>query len=83
MEPSQIEYFIHGCVVENTAAVAARLDEKSCYVLGTNINESARDPVEGKIEIKEIPTTNMETTDRHFYINQPGPSGTRGLSYLP
>ncbi|WP_423202763.1 IS1634 family transposase [Legionella yabuuchiae] len=33
-------------VVENTEVIAARLDEKSCYVLGTNIDESALEPVE-------------------------------------
>lgn len=45
-EPSQIDYFIHACVVEDMEAIAARLDEKSCYVLGTNISESELDPVE-------------------------------------
>jgi transposase len=46
IEPAQVEYFAHAGVVENTAAIAARLDEKSCYVLGTNVSESALDPVE-------------------------------------
>ena len=46
VEPSQIEYFIQACVAENTEAIAARLDEKSCYVLGTNISELALNPEE-------------------------------------
>jgi len=46
VEPSQIEYFVHADIVEDANAVAARLDEKSCYVLGTNISESVLDPVE-------------------------------------
>nr|WP_133131378.1 IS1634 family transposase [Legionella yabuuchiae] len=44
--PSQVEYFVQASVVENTEVIAARLDEKSCYVLGTNIDESALEPVE-------------------------------------
>jgi len=37
---------VHAGVVEDMDIIAARLDEKSCYVLGTNIDESALNPVE-------------------------------------
>ena len=33
-------------LIENTSAIAQRLDEKSCYVIGTNIDESALSPEE-------------------------------------
>jgi len=46
MEPLQTEYFVQAYVIENTVAIAARLDEKSCYVLGTNVDELALDPIE-------------------------------------
>tara|TARA_B100000749_G_scaffold275934_1_gene262362 strand:+ start:136 stop:1791 length:1656 start_codon:yes stop_codon:yes gene_type:complete len=46
IEPAQVEYFAHAGVIENTDAITARLDEKSCYVLGTNIDKSALTPEE-------------------------------------
>lgn len=46
IEPAQVEYFAHAGVVEDAYAIAARLDEKSCYVLGTNIDKSALTPEE-------------------------------------
>jgi len=46
IEPAQVEYFAHAGVIENADAIAARLDEKSCYVLGTNIDKSALTPEE-------------------------------------
>lgn len=44
--PAQVEYFTHAGVIEDTDAIAARLDEKSCYVLGTNIDKCALTPEE-------------------------------------
>jgi transposase len=44
--PAQVEYFAHAGVIEDVDAIAARLDEKSCYVLGTNIDKSALTPEE-------------------------------------
>ncbi len=41
IEPAQVEYFAHASVIEDADAITARLDEKSCYVLGTNIDTSA------------------------------------------
>lgn len=46
IEPAQVEYFAHAGVIEDADAIAARLDEKSCYVLGTNIDKSALTPEE-------------------------------------
>jgi len=46
IEPAQVQYFAHANVVEDADAIAARLDEKSCYVLGTNIDTSALTPKE-------------------------------------
>jgi len=46
IEPKQVECFAHAKVIEDVDAIAARLDEKSCYVLGTNIDKSVLTPEE-------------------------------------
>jgi transposase len=36
--PEHTHYFVSAAVIEDEALIQARLDEKSCYVIGTNID---------------------------------------------
>lgn len=45
-EPTAIQYFVTATIVKNDEAINARLDEKSCYVIGTNIAHDELNVVE-------------------------------------
>ena len=44
--PIKISYFVKASLLEDKSAIGAHLDEKSCYVLGTNIPEAELSDVE-------------------------------------
>jgi transposase len=39
-EPTEVKYFVTALIVKDNDAFNARLDEKSCYVIGTNVNSN-------------------------------------------